>query len=316
MRVSDAQRYRAFTGDLQQRLVNLHRIEREIGTGRSLFAPSENIRRADQALRSDAALSADKQSMRNIEDGQIWIRSADGELQSVLDLINAVETLALAANNDAQNPEDRTNTAIQINQKLEELLGLANAANGNRYLFGGHNTTSGPFIAQRDADGKITGATANAETLAGRIYRRIGQDEDVQINIPGTDLFQPAGSAGADGDLFHVIAVLRNTIANNNVPPEGFEESQSNEHLRGQLALIRERVADQQSYLGSVGQRLEAGLTRLREREIQLTDSLEQAQGAELTELVSRLASEEGAYNALAAISTRLLRLSLIDYLR
>ena len=167
----------------------------------------------------------------------------------------------------------------------------------------------------RDADGRIQGATANEESIAGRIYRRIGQDEDLQVNVTGDRLFQPVGSAGTDEDIFYVIAALRNTIANNNTPPTGAEETQANAYLREQLSAIRERVAEQQTYLGAVGERLQRTLSRLKEREIQLTDSLEQAQGVDMTRLVSRASLEETTYTALAQMGSQLIRQSLVDYL-
>lgn len=316
MRVSDYQRHRDYTSDIQQRLANLTRIQQELGTGRSLFTPSESIRRTDQALQAEAGLATDAQYLRNIEDGERWIGAADSKLQALVDLLGEIDALALAADNSSQNEEDRRATAIQLDQKLEALMELVNASDGDRYLFGGHATTSAPFTAVRDAAGRIQGASAPADSIAGRIYRRIAEGDDVQINIPGSQLFQPVGEEGTDSDLFYVIAALRDTIANNNVPPEGFEDTRSNEHLREQLDLIRNRITDQQTYLGSVGQRLEAMKGRLLEREIQLTDSLEQAAGVDMTDLVSRLAVEEGAYNALASLGSRLLRQTLVDYLR
>ena len=300
---------------MEDRATNLLRIQEELATGRSLFIPSENVRRADQALRSEDALAADAQYMRNIDDGLTWVQSADGKLQSIVDLITEIDTLALAADNSSQNADDRSDTALQIDQKLEELIHLVNASNGDRYLFGGHNTTTSPYTVVRDANGRIQGATANEESIAGRIYRRIGQDEDLQVNVTGDRLFQPVGSAGTDEDIVYVIAALRNTIGNNNTPPAGFEDTQSNTYLRERLDTIRERITEQQTYLGAVGERLQRTMSRLKDREIQLTDSLEQAQGVDMTRLVSRAALEETTYSALAGMGSQMIRQSLVDYL-
>lgn len=316
MRVSELQRHQSFVRGMEDRATNLLRIQEELATGRSLFIPSENVRRADQALRSEDALAADAQYMRNIEDGLTWVQAADGKLQSIVDLITEIDTLALAADNSSQNADDRSDTALQIDQKLEELIHLVNASNGDRYLFGGHNTTTSPYTVVRDAGGRIQGASANEESIAGRIYRRIGQDEDLQVNVTGDRLFQPTGSAGTDEDIFYVIAALRNTIGNNNTPPAGFEDTQSNTYLRERLDTIRERITEQQTYLGAVGERLQHTQSRLKEREIQLTDSLEQAQGVDMTRLVSRAALEETTYSALAGMGSQMIRQSLVDYLR
>jgi flagellar hook-associated protein 3 FlgL len=315
MRVADNQRYHQYASELQQRLVNLQRLQQEVGTGHSLFAPSEGVQRADEALTSTAALAASAQLQRNTTDAQQWVDASDSKLQSIVDLIKSVDALALAADNSSQTEIDRQNTATQLNEKLNELMGLVNSTDGDRYLFGGFATTTAPFTATRDANGEIQSVSTNAETIAGAIYRRIGQNEDVQVNVSGAQLFQPVGAAGTDGDLFYVIASLRDTIANNNTPPAGDGDTRTNEHLREQLATIRDRITDQQTYLGSLGQRLEQTLSRLKDQDIRLTNRLETAQGTDITDVVSRVSAEQGAYNALASLGTRLLNLSIVDYL-
>ncbi|HEY3295777.1 MAG TPA: flagellin [bacterium] len=315
MRISEVQRHRSFTQNVDQRLVNMNRIQEEIGTGRSLFTPSEGVSRANQALTARDALATDGQFLRNIDDGRTWVDAADSKLQAVVDLLNEIDALAVSADNSSQTPEDRQATALQLDQKLETLMGLANAKNGDRYLFGGYGTTTSPFSAARDANGKIQGAVANPDTIAGKIYRRIGDGDDIQINVSGAQLFQPVGAEGTDGDVFYVISALRDTIGNNNTPPAGYEDTRSNEHLRDQLATIRERITQQQTYLGSIGQRLDQTKSRLKERELNLTNSLEDAQGVDMPSLVARMATESGAYNALAAMGQKLLGQSLVDYL-
>jgi flagellar hook-associated protein 3 FlgL len=195
------------------------------------------------------------------------------------------------------------------------LVETVNATHGNRYLFGGYNTDSAPFAMTRDESGRITGASANESTIGGQIYRRIDRGEDLVVNIPGDRVFQPAGGANTDQDLFYVAAQLRDVIDNNNVPPEGQETTLSNDALREQLSQIRERITTEQTYLGSVGQRLTAKQDYFKEIEITLTEKLEEAQGVEMTDLVSRLAIEENVYNSLLAINSRILSKSLVDYM-
>src|SRR5512146_539288 len=107
MRISDLSRHRSYTRNIEDRLVNLNRIQEELGTGRSLFAPSEGVHRADQALRARDAIAANSQFLRNIDDAQGWVDSGDSKLQAVVDLIGEINTLALAADNSSQNEDDR-----------------------------------------------------------------------------------------------------------------------------------------------------------------------------------------------------------------
>ncbi len=315
MRVTEQQRYHAFTSQMQMRLSNMLEIQGQLGTGRSLQVPSDDVFRAGRTLHTEESIARNAQFKRNVEDGQNWIQAADGKLQAIAELINDIDALAVAADNDSYNEDDRHNLAIEIDQKLESLTSLMNASHNDRFLFGGHQTLSAPFSFTRNDAGRLIGVVANQETLHGKIYRRISENEDIQINVSGDELFQPIGAAGTSDDLVHVVAVLRDTIGNNNVPPAGEEDTLSNHALRDSLSLIRERITSRQANLGGVGQRLQQTLSEIMQTEIHLTDEVEQSAGVDLTSLATDLAIEEGAYNALMAASPRLLKSSLVDYL-
>ncbi|MBU0692356.1 flagellar hook-associated protein FlgL [bacterium] len=315
MRVSDSQRYQHFTRDIEDRLSNFVRLEQELAQGKRIFNPSEDVQMAKQAMQVRSNLAQNEQYVRNIEDGSNMVSSATSHLQNVIDLLNEIDALAVAADNDHMTETDRHNNAVQMNQKIESLVESVNASQGDRYLFGGYNTNSAPFSIVRDEDGKITGVSVNEETIGGQIYRSIDRDENLRINIPGDRLFQPVGAANTDQDMFYVASQLRDVIDNNNVPPEGQETTHSNDALREKLSLIRDRVITEQTYLGSVGQRLNEKLDYYQEIEISLTEKLEDAQGVDMADLASRIAIEENVYNSLLAINSRLLGRSLVDYL-
>ncbi len=315
MRVSHIQKHQTFVRDVEQRIYNMQRIEQELGTGKSFFQPSENVTGAQQALMSRSELQMVEQYQRNIENGQGFVSAADGKLTQIVDLINEIDALALASDNDNQSPEDRTFSAQELNQKLERLMEYANAQFGDRYLFGGHGTLEAPFEATRNDQSLITNVNPVSQSITGRIYRTIDENEDVAINVTGDRLFQPAGQEGTSEDLFYVIAQLRDTIANDNTPPEGQEDTLSTHVLRDNLDGIRNRIIQEQTYLGSLSSRMTTKLSELKETQIGWTERVEAAEGVEMTDLVSRLAVEEGVYNALLAIQSRTLSKSLIDYM-
>lgn len=315
MRVSHLQQHQSFVRDVEQRLYNMTRIEQELGTGQRIMMPSEDVNSAAHALSARSQLESIAQYQRNIENGQGFVAAADSKLTALVELINEIDALALSADNDHVTPEDRNFAAQELNQKLESLMEFANAQFGNRYLFGGHGTTTAPFTATRNANGQILNVAPVSDSIEGRIYRMIDENENVAINVTGDRLFQPIGEGNTASDLFYVVANLRDTIANDNTPPEGEEDTLSTNVLRDNLDAIRNRIVEQQTYLGSLGQRLTNKLSELSAVEIDWTDRLEEAQGSEMTDLVSRLSVEEGVYNALVAIQSRVLNRSLIDYL-
>lgn len=315
MRVSHLQQHQSFVRDVEQRLYNLTRVQQELGTGQSIFQPSEDVTSADHALAARSQLESIEQYQRNIENGQGFVAAADSKLTAIIELINEIDALALSADNDHTTAEDRSFAAQEMNQKLESLMEYVNTKFGDRYLFGGHGTLTAPFEATRSDQGLMGEVAQISEAIQGRIYRMIDEGENVAINVTGDRLFQPTGEENTSSDLFYVVRNLRDTIANDNTPPDGQEATLSTHVLRENLDEIRNRIVEQQTYLGSLGQRMQNKLSELSAVEIDWTDRLEKAQGVEMTDLVSRLSVEEGVYNALVAIQSRVLSRSLIDYL-
>lgn len=315
MRISNQLRHQTFLSDLNQRLDNLYRLQQELSTGKRLQFPSDDPVQASRALRLDSTLQRQEQFLRNVEDAQSWVNFGDARLQQIADLITEIDSLALRADNDDQTEQDRQGAALEIDQKLEQLFNLANSRYNGKYVFGGWQTLSTPFTEIRNEAGRIISVSANEETIEGGIYRQISEDERLRINIPGNLLFQPVGSEGTDEDVFYIISELRNTIANNNTPPDGYEETLSTPYLREKLDDVRERFLNQQTYLGSLGQRLQDTTGRLQDYNVTLTDALEKAEGVDITDIATRIATEQYAYEAMLSFGSHLFSTSLVDYM-
>ena len=315
MRISNQLRHQTYLSNLNQRLDNLYQLQQELSTGKRLRFPSDDPVQASRALRLDSTIERQKQFLRNIEDAQSWVNFGDSRLQEITNLIDEIDSAALRADNDDQTEADRQGAALEIDQKLEQLLNLANSRYNGKYVFGGWQTLSAPFIEERNEAGQIISVSASEATIEGGIYRQVGEDERLRINIPGNLLFQPVGSEGTDEDIFYIVSELRNTIANNNTPPEGYEETRSTPYLREKLAAVRERIVNQQTYLGSLGQRLQDTTGRLQDYNVTLTNALEEAEGVDITDIATRIATEQSAYEAMLSFGAHLFSSSLVDYM-
>lgn len=67
-----------------------------------------------------------------------------------------------------ENNDDKKIFAAQIRQMTDSLLELCNSTSGDKYLFGGFNTTRQPFTAERDATGKLISVKYNGLDLTGK----------------------------------------------------------------------------------------------------------------------------------------------------
>ena len=111
MRVSNQLRHNTYLSDLNQRLENLYRLQRELSTGHRLRFPSDDPTEASHALRLETCLKRQEQFISNIEDAKNWTCFADSRLQSIVDLMTEIDSIAIRADNDDQTEEDRQGPA-------------------------------------------------------------------------------------------------------------------------------------------------------------------------------------------------------------
>lgn len=137
-----------------------------------------------------------------------------------------------------------------MNVKLESLMEYANSKFGQRYLFGGHGT----LTSYRLTLGEVLKAIHKCDSNLG-LYSRPNpivpsmKMRTLPSTLLATDFFSQLAKKELRPDLFHVVAALRNTITNNNTPPEGREDVLSNHVLRDNLDSIRNRIINNRRML-------------------------------------------------------------------
>jgi flagellar hook-associated protein 3 FlgL len=94
-----------------------------------------------------------------------------------------VRTAYIAAGDGALTDKDRQSLAIDLQAKLAQMIGLANARDGaGAYLFGGFQEDVQPFTAT------ATGAIYNGDQ--GRRHLQVGPDRSMAISENGAEIFE------------------------------------------------------------------------------------------------------------------------------
>jgi flagellar hook-associated protein 3 FlgL len=131
-------------------------------------------------------------------------RSLDGYMESISELIGTLEisstviedmaseladtrTLLTQVVGGIQDLEGQKRIAEKINSTLEQIVSLANTKHANQYLFGGNDTSTEPYVVQRES-GYITSVTYQGADAA----RRIDVAPSVSLEGPhvGDDIFR------------------------------------------------------------------------------------------------------------------------------
>ncbi len=106
-----------------------------------------------------------EQYQRNVTSAKSWITQAETAITDMEEIVISLKELVSSAMGTS-NESDKQNIATQVNELMEHLLQTSNAVVGDKYIFGGFNTSSAPFKAIRDEAGKIVNVLYNGYDLS------------------------------------------------------------------------------------------------------------------------------------------------------
>ena len=292
--------------NVENRLQSMNIYQTQLSTGKRINNPSDDPVGTGNALHFRHRIARNEQHQRNIEDGLTYLSYTDGTLDGIGNLLNEAYAKAVQGDNEALTDQDRQVLANEVDQLLEEMLAKGNTSFSGKYLFGGFNNNTEPFIAERDENGMITGVTQNPDGIDGEIEREIGVGLRETINLGGGNLFQPGGE-GSDSDLFQSLINLRDGLINNDTSVIGDQI--------GNLQTAIDHVSVERSTIGARVNYFDRRLDQLDAAEVNLTESLSQWEDANYIEAAMMFEQEQAAYHAALAASANVIQLSLLNYI-
>jgi flagellar hook-associated protein 3 FlgL len=146
MRISTRQIYTQGVEAFQQQQQKLAKLQQQISTGVRLTKPSDDPAAASKILQLEQTVSLNLQYQSNINLAEQRLNQQDAVLANYDGLLIRVRELAIQANNAPVDAVSRNAIAAEIDERLNELLSLANTIDGNGdYLFAGYQNNSAPF---------------------------------------------------------------------------------------------------------------------------------------------------------------------------
>ncbi|MCC8191385.1 MAG: hypothetical protein LIP77_12255, partial [Planctomycetes bacterium] len=132
-------------------------------------------------LKMKSMISQTEQYMNNISMAVSSLDLTTAHMSSMKGSLDSVMSLLIGAADSSMTAAERQTASYEVNTLLQQLLQMANAKDGSRYLFGGTNSGSEPFTAM----GKYVLYTGNSKY----INYQTGSGTTSAINATGTDAF-------------------------------------------------------------------------------------------------------------------------------
>ncbi|MDR1977198.1 MAG: flagellar hook-associated protein FlgL, partial [Synergistaceae bacterium] len=165
-RVTTSMVYGSLMGSLQNNLQNLLTLERQLSTQNKYLKLSDNPAAISRSLSLQSSITSNTRYIQNQEDAIAVLKYSETAMDTVLDILQTIRTKVIYAGDGALGPTEVDAIANEIDALKDQLMDTLNTKVAGKYIFGGTDTTTKPFVM--DASGQI---------------RYVGSDERIRYQI-------------------------------------------------------------------------------------------------------------------------------------
>lgn len=306
MRITNQMMQRDASLRMQGNLRQVNTALQQATTGLRLQRASDDPAAASSAMQARGSLRALDQYRRNVQNATSRLTQVESTLDQLTGTLTRAKELGLAQGGDTANAATRKIAAAEARQLLAHAVALGNTQFQGEYLFGGLNTDpagAAPFVAAPTflpADPTNPDFTANADPT-GKRQAEIATGQVFRGTADGKEVFLNSGALKALYDL-----------------AEGLDQDDA-PRIRTALGALGSAFDHTQALLGEAGasmNQLQVTSTNLDALEINLQTFKSDLEDADFEKAVTELVSRQTAYQAAMMATSRVIGMTLTDYLR
>lgn len=279
-------------GALDQTQVNLQQLSAQLSSGARFSSISQdpvsagqNVQLLNQIQQDDAFTQSS-----GLVTGQLQV--ADSALGGVVSQLTQAISLATSANNGTMNAGDLKSIASQISGILTEVTALANTSYQGQYIFAGGQTSAAPFTTSSATTPGVTSYSGDSNIN----YLRLPNGEQIQLNVPGDQIFSGSGSNNVFVALNAVIADFASgTVNSSQATSDTLALSSALNYVSQQRVTIDNSI----SHLADASDAVS-------NEQVQLTAAQTSLMQADITQVATQLSLAETQQTALESVITQL----------
>ncbi len=282
--------------NLNSNLLRLDTLQNRMSTGRKINRPSDDPVGLSYSMRYRSGLAANEQFQRNVDASISWVEHTDKMINETNEVLQRARELAVQGANGANTGLSMEAIAEEIDQLYEHIVNIGNSQFNGKYVFNGQMTDVKPYVSSN---------AENISTHQGDVPLEVGSGITISVNVSGNDLF---GAAGDATNAFQVLKDLSNALNahDNNAVATTLGQ------LDNRIDLILEKWAE----IGARANRVDLIKNRLDNESINLETILSKTEDADMAELMINMKTEENIYQASLSTGARIIKPTLVDFLR
>jgi len=286
---------------MQTNITSLNRASQVATTGKRILQASDDPNASTQVMASNTTLRALDQYKTNVQRAASRVDTEDGVLSQIGDLITRAKEIGLQQGGDTASAATRAGANAELKEIFSQIVSLGNTKFGNEYLFGGDQATTQPFTASGSGatlDYTSTGSTGSRTT-------QIGAGQTMEVAHDGKQLLVDTGIL--DG-LKKLAAAMDQTS-----PTYG------STGIGDALKSLDSSFDSLQTLVGDVGARakaLDSASENITAYKTNVTTFKSDLEEVDIETAVTELTQRQMAYQAAMLSTSKVMSLTLTDYLR
>ena len=291
MRVTNRSIFESIKYNLGTISDELNKANEVASTGKRINKLSDDPVGLTQSLSIQSSLANITQMQRNIDYGQSWLNSSESALTSVSNILSDTKALCVQMASGTVGADQRAAAAENVQNNLDEIVSLANTNVNGSYIFAGSKTDTVPF--DQDETGNVT---YEGDNTAFSI--KISNNASIEIGSDGQAVF---------GTLFTTLSDLKTALQNNDVT--GIQDAMGK--LDDSMNDISAKISD----IGSKTDRMDIKKNIFQDLNLTDTTRLSTIEDADMAQAIMDVSAAQLTYQAALASSSKVMSLSLVDYL-
>jgi flagellar hook-associated protein 3 FlgL len=302
MRVTNSIITRNSQTRLQVNLQGIDRLRTDISSGVRLRKMSDDPTSGGELVRIGSSMRALTQFKRNVDNGVARATAEENVLDQLTNALERGAELGVSQASATSNAGLRLIAKAEIDQLLNFAASLGNTRLGDEYVFGGNRSGEAPFTIPPPATGPFSRLTqaGNPVNPSGSPTLEIGDNTFITPTHNGTEAF-------LDSDALEALRAMSTALGNNDVAA-----------IQAATDRIRAANSNVQSLIGAQGARineLETAKRNLDLMELNLTTFRSDLRDTEVDKAMVELVGKQTLYQAAMSATSRILGLSLANYL-
>jgi flagellar hook-associated protein 3 FlgL len=271
-------------------------LQRNLATGKRINQISDDPGGVETALRYRSILKFNAQYQKNINEAREFLIFTSNALEDSSDIITTIKELTIQGI-DSTGTDEFDAIVQQLDELIAEFVDTANTKFKNRYVFGGSNVTTEPFLLSPDYSAVIV----NPEGVDGEIKTELGAGNVDSYNITGQEVYLE------NSNVFQTLLDVRTAFVN--------RDTTTLSGLIPDLDDALDQVLSASTKAGAQVNRLDLLLQNYQNEDLRLQEFLSSVEDTNMPETIVSMQMEQTALQTALETLAKTVNISILDFI-